>query len=139
MSKEGDGAQAHKQEREVETLRTSGATDAIVEAQTEDELRYIIDNAPVFLWSDLPDGYCDFLNRPWLSYFNLSLQEAQGTGWATLLHPDDAAHHLETWQKSVSTGTPFETEARFRSPDGEYRWFLTRAHPLRDKTGRECR
>src|SRR5882672_7543341 len=103
---------------------------------TEDELRAIIDNAPVFLWSDLPDGYCDFLNQPWLTYFNLSLQEAQGAGWATLLHPDDAAHHLESWQKAVSTGIPFETEARFRSADGEYRWFLTRANPLRDKTGR---
>ena len=84
----------------------------------------------------MPDGYCDFLNQPWLTYFNLSLQEAQGAGWATLLHPDDAAHHLESWQKSVSTGIPFETEARYRSPDGEYRWFLNRANPLRDKTGR---
>src|SRR5216684_4071445 len=103
---------------------------------TEDELRAIIDNAPVFLWSDLPDGYCDFLNQRWLTYFNLSLQEAQGAGWATLLHPDDAAHHLESWQKSVATGMPFETEARYRRPDGEYRWFLNRASPLRDKTGR---
>ena len=111
----------------------------LVEAQTpqaEDELRAIVDNAPVFLWSDLPDGHCDFLNQPWLNYFNLSLQEAQGAGWATVLHPDDAAHHLESWQKSVSTGIPFETEARFRRSDGEYRWFLTRANPLRDKTGR---
>jgi len=104
--------------------------------QAEDELRAIIDNAPVFLWSDLPDGYCDFLNQRWLTYFNLSLQEAQGAGWATLLHPDDAAHHLESWQKSVSTGTPFETEARFRRSDGEYRCFLTRAIPLHDKTGK---
>ncbi len=111
----------------------------LVEAQTpqaEDELRAIIDNAPVFLWSDLPDGYCDFLNQRWLTYFNLSLQDAQGAGWATLLHPDDAAHHLESWQKSVATGIPFETEARFRRPDGEFRWFLNRANPLRDKTGK---
>jgi PAS domain S-box-containing protein len=103
--------------------------------QAEDKLRAMIDNAPVFLWSDSPDGYCDFLNQPWLTYFNLSLQEAQGAGWATLLHPDDAARHLESWQRSVSTGIPFETEARFRRSDGEYRWFLTRANPLRDKTG----
>jgi PAS domain S-box-containing protein len=103
---------------------------------TEDELRAIIDNAPVLLWSDLPNGYCDFLNQRWLTYFNLSLPEAQGAGWATVLHPDDAAHHLESWQKSVSTGIPFETEARFRCADGEYRWFLNRANPLRDKTGR---
>jgi PAS domain S-box-containing protein len=102
----------------------------------EDELRAIIDKAPVFLWSDLPDGYCDFLNQRWLNYFNLSLQEAQGVGWAMVLHPDDAAHHLESWQKSISMGIPFENEARFRRYDGEYRWFLTRAEPLRDKTGR---
>jgi PAS domain S-box-containing protein len=103
---------------------------------TEDELRAIIDNAPVYLWSDLPDGYCDFLNQRWLTDFNLSLQEAQGDGWATVLHPDDAAHHLESWQKSVATGIPFETEARYRRSDGEYRWFLNRAEPLRDKTGK---
>src|ERR1700730_2958532 len=103
---------------------------------SEAELRAIIDNAPVFLWSDLPDGYCDFLNQHFLTYFNLSLQEAHGAGWPTLLHPDDAAHHLESWQKSVATGIPFETEARYRRPDGEYRWFLNRANPLRDKTGR---
>src|SRR5262249_48375215 len=104
--------------------------------ESEAKFRDFADNAPVFLWSDLPEGYCDFLNQPWLTYFNLSLQEAQGAGWATVLHPDDARHHLESWQKSVSTGIPFETEARFRSADGEYRWFLTRANPVRDKTGR---
>jgi len=81
-------------------------------SQAADELRAIVDNAPAFLWSELPDGYCDFLNQRWLTYFDLSLQDAQGDGWATLLHPDDAVHHLESWQKSVSTGVPFETEAR---------------------------
>ena len=53
----------------------------------KNELRAIIDSAPVFLWSDLPDGYCDFLNQRWLNYFNLSLQEARGAGWATVLPP----------------------------------------------------
>ena len=119
-------------EREAKIRRSVEAQNP----QAENDLRAIIDNAPVFLWTDLPDGYCDFLNQRWLNYFNLSLQEAQGTGWATVLHPDDAAHHLESWQKSISTGIAFESEARFRRPDGEYRWFLTRADPLRDKTGR---
>ena len=126
--------EARVAERTAELTKTN--EDLRLEIARQDELRAIIDNAPVFLWSDLPDGYCDFLNQRWLTYFNLSLQEAQGAGWATLLHPDDAAHHLESWQKSVAMGIPFETEARFRRPDGEYRWFLTRANPLRDKTGR---
>ena len=126
--------EARVAERTAELTKTN--EDLTREIARQDELRAIIDNAPVFLWSDLPDGYCDFLNQRWLTYFNLSLQEAQGAGWATLLHPDDAAHHLESWQKSVATGIPFETEARYRNPDGEYRWFLNRANPLRDNTGR---
>ena len=121
-------------ERTAELTKTN--EDLTREIARQDELRAVIDNAPVFLWSDLPDGYCDFLNQRWLTYFNLSMQEAQGAGWTTLLHPDDAAHHLENWRKSISTGVPFETEARYRGPDGEYRWFLNRANPLRDKTGR---
>jgi PAS domain S-box-containing protein len=126
--------EARVSERTAELKKAN--EDLTLEIERQDELRATIDNAPVFLWSDLPDGYCDFLNQRWLTYFNLSLQEAQGAGWATVLHPDDAAHHLESWQKSVATGIPFETEARFRRPDGEYRWFLNRANPLRDKTGR---
>jgi PAS domain S-box-containing protein len=127
--------EARVAERTAELIKTN--EDLTVEIARRGELHAIVDRAPVFLWSDLPDGYCDFLNQPWLTYFNLSLQEAQGAGWASLLHPDDAAQHLESWQKSVLTGIPFETEARYRRPDGEYRWFLNRANPLRDKkTGR---
>lgn len=37
---------------------------------------------------------------------------------------------------SSATGKPFEDEARFRrASDGEYRWFLIRAVPLRDDLG----
>jgi hypothetical protein len=50
--------------------------------QAEDELRAIIDNAPVFLWSDLPDGYCDFLNQPVNRLPNLTRD------WSAPLGPD---------------------------------------------------
>jgi C4-dicarboxylate-specific signal transduction histidine kinase len=33
----------------------------------------------------------------------------------------------------MATGEPFENEARHRSAEGEYRWFLARAVPLRDE------
>lgn len=104
--------------------------------QIEDELRAILNNAPVLAWSTSSDGWADFLNERWLSIFNISWEEALGFGWARLIHPDDTAHMLEQWQTSVLNGTPFATEARFRCSDGKYRWFLNRADPLRDKTGK---
>jgi PAS domain S-box-containing protein len=104
--------------------------------QVEDELRAILNNAPVLAWSTFPDGWTDFLNERWLSIFNISWEEALGFGWAKLIHPDDTANMLKQWQTSVLNGVPFATEARFRCFDGKYRWFLNRADPLRDKTGK---
>jgi PAS domain-containing protein len=36
----------------------------------------------------------------------------------------------------MATGEPFEGEARVPRADGQYRWLLVRAVPLRDQTGR---
>ena len=36
----------------------------------------------------------------------------------------------------MATGEPLENEVRFRGADGEYRWFLVRAVPLRDAHGK---
>jgi signal transduction histidine kinase len=44
--------------------------------------------------------------------------------------------HSEKWRVSVASGEPFENEARYRRADGEYRWFLVRAVPLRDGGGK---
>ena len=58
-----------------------------------------------------------------------------GSGWQFTIHPDDLDEHLSKWQASLETGAPFENEARQRDANGEYRWFLVRAVPLRDEHG----
>jgi PAS domain S-box-containing protein len=52
-----------------------------------------------------------------------------------MFHPDDLAAYVAKWRVAVTTGTPFESEGRLRRFDGEYRWFLVRAEPLRDERG----
>src|SRR5437870_2486931 len=48
-------------------------------------------------------------------------------------HPDDRL--MEEWRAALAAGKPFEKEARLRRADGQYRWFLIRAVPLRDEQG----
>jgi PAS domain S-box-containing protein len=100
------------------------------------ELRLLIDGAPVAFWTCLPDGSADFLNDGWLRYTNLTAEEAKGVGWSAMLHPDDVNGHLQAWQRSVETETAFEFESRIRRYDGEFRWHLARAEPVRDSNGR---
>ena len=53
-----------------------------------------------------------------------------------MLHPDDRERCVAEWTRALREGTEYEIEVRNRRHDGEYRWFLTRASPLRDAAGR---
>jgi PAS domain S-box-containing protein len=101
----------------------------------EKHLRDVVETIPAMAFSARPDGSTEFVNRPWLDYTGLSEMANLRSGWQTTVHPDDFDEHLNKWQASLETGAPFENEERHRDGKGEYRWFLVRAVPLRDKHG----
>ena len=103
--------------------------------QSEARLRKIVDTIPTLAWCGLPDGSKEFFNQRWHDYTGLSPEEAHGWGWKRTIHPDDLGELLDKWLKSVASGEPVEIEARVRRFDGQYRWFLLRAEPLRDEQG----
>jgi PAS domain S-box-containing protein len=103
----------------------------------ERKLRDVIETMPTFAWTTLPDGSVDFVNRHWQEYTGLSTESTVGSGWQAAVHPQDLKRQAEKWRASVATGAPFENEVRYRrAADGQYRWFLTRAVPLRDARGK---
>ena len=103
--------------------------------RSEMELRDVIETIPVMAFILLPDGSNAFVNRPWREYTGLSAEATTGSGWQSAVHPQDLEGHLSKWRVSRASGKPFENELRFRSANGEYRWFLDRAVPVRDTTG----
>ncbi|WP_396127310.1 ATP-binding protein [Acidicapsa acidisoli] len=103
----------------------------------ERKLRDVVETMPTFAWTTLPDGSVDFVNRHWQEYTGLSTESTVGSGWQAAVHPQDLKRHAEKWRASVATDAPFENEVRYRrAADGQYRWFLTRAVPLRDARGK---
>ena len=90
---------------------------------------------PAIAFSARPDGFNDFQNQKWLEYSGLQMEASEGHGWHAAVHPDDLESHVRNWAASRASGEPFEDEVRHRSATGEYRWFLTRAVPLRDERG----
>ncbi len=101
----------------------------------ERNLIQIINTIPMLAWSTRPDGYVDFLNQRWLDFTGLSAKQAGGFGWSVAVHPDDAHELVEYWQTALASGIGVDVEARLRRFDGQYRWFLFRADPLRDESG----
>jgi PAS domain S-box-containing protein len=95
----------------------------------------VINAIPGLAWSARPDGSADFFNQQYLAYVGVTFEKVQGSGWTAAVHPDDLGTLAATWQFMMSSGKPQEAEARLRRFDGEYRWFLFRANPIRDESG----
>jgi PAS domain S-box-containing protein len=103
--------------------------------QSEDRLRLVIDTIPAHVWSTRPDGSVDFVNRRWLETTGLTMQDAMGWDWGSVVHPDDLSRYVDEWRAALAAGEPTESEVRLRRADGKYRWWLTRNVPLRDELG----
>jgi PAS domain S-box-containing protein len=119
-------------EQHLTNQRLQAAFDEI--KKSEDRLRLVIDTIPTLVWRASPEGIPDFLNQPALDYTGLSLDQAE-TGWPRAFHPDDRKGMLEKWSAIRASGMRGGLEARLRRFDGEYRWFLFEAEPLRDESG----
>jgi PAS domain S-box-containing protein len=103
--------------------------------RAEDRTRLIIDTVPAQLWTESPDGVVDFVNRRWVDYTGMTLEQAVGSGWNRMVHPDDIERVLSKWRTLIAEGKPREIESRLRRSDGTYRWFLSRCYPLIDRSG----
>ncbi len=103
--------------------------------QSERQLRDVIEGIPAIASTIRLDGSLEFINKRWQEYTGMSVEESVGPGWQSAGHPQDMGHYLEKRRAALASGDPFEDEARIRSRDGKYRWFLLRGVPLRDARG----
>lgn len=102
----------------------------------ESELSRVMDALPGMVWTALPDGNFDFLNKHWCDYTGMCRDEARGVGWQAAVHPDDLPHLMKRWQRILASGLPQKMVARLRRTDGTYRRFEIHLNPLTDASGR---
>ncbi|KAK0384148.1 hypothetical protein NLU13_8237 [Sarocladium strictum] len=119
--------------RDVTTM-----TEEIVQIKERDEereehFRLICDTMPQMVWTATPDGMHDYFNSGWYEYTGLTQEESMGLGWQIPFHSDDLEAARPRWLHALETETAYEVEYRCKSKDGEWRWFLGRAAPARNK------
>jgi PAS domain S-box-containing protein len=104
--------------------------------QNEERFRQLANAVPALVWTSDPTGAAVYFNEPWYEYTGRAPADSLGFKWAEIVHSEDHGQCLRLWHEAVKTGRVYEAEARFRRADGEYRWFLNRAQPARDASGR---
>src|SRR5207253_2652759 len=128
---------AHALSDESGSVEFVGAVMDVTEAkEAEDRIRLIINAVPALIWTARADGRLDFISQRWLDYAGINIRTiGSGELGERTVHPDDIEQLRDKWRVAVAEGNPFEAEIRVRRFDGEYRWFLSRASPLRDRDG----
>ena len=107
-----------------------------VACASEKKLRDLIETIPAMAFVTRSDGANEFVSRPWIEFSGISSEQSAGAGWANSVHPEDRAQHMAKWRAACAGGESFENEARHRDAQGNYRWLLVRAVPLRNEEGK---
>ena len=121
-------------------IELSGAAEARRRAEEElraQEARFrtLANAIPQLAWMTDRSGARYWFNDRWYDYTGTSFEEVQGWGWRKLHHPDHSERFLQTMRHSFDAGEPWENTHPLRGKDGTYRWFLSRALPIRGEDG----
>lgn len=109
------------------------AIDAL--AESEERFRTLADTAPVLIWLADRYGSYTFFNQTWLQYTGRSLEQEQGQGWMSQIHPEDFDRCLQEYFRAIEQGNAFRLLYRLRRKDGEYRWLLNTGVPRKTPAG----
>jgi PAS domain S-box-containing protein len=103
--------------------------------QSEEVLRALANTIPQLAWMAQADGAIVWFNERWFNYTGTTPDQVVGSGWQSTCEPSVLPAVLERWRATIRSGDPFEMEYPIRGADGNYRWFLTRVNPVRDRHG----
>ena len=104
--------------------------------ESEERFRLLAENIPHLAWMTDKTGSIFWYNRRWFEYTGTTLEEMRGWNWMKVHHPDEVERVVAGFQRALARGEPWEDTFPLRAKDGSYRWFLSRAFPLRDARGR---
>lgn len=99
------------------------------------EFEALAENVSQLAWMAEPDGHIFWYNRRWYEFTGATPDEMRGWGWRKAHHPDHVERVTAKWREHLARGERWEDTFPLRGADGRYRWFLSRAEPIRDQTG----
>ncbi|AWM37740.1 Phytochrome-like protein cph1 [Gemmata obscuriglobus] len=103
--------------------------------ESEELFRQMAESIPQLAWMTDAEGHIFWYNQRWYDYTGTTLEEMKGWGWQAVQDPDELPRVVERWRAALAAGEHWEDTFPLRGRDGKFRWFLSRARPIRDQVG----
>lgn len=97
--------------------------------ESEERFRIMADGIPQQIWVTDAAGRMEFVNRSYVEFFGVTLEEVQSRGWQSLVHPADKAAYVREHMSCLREHRTFYAEARVRRHDGVWRWVESNGLP----------
>ncbi len=101
----------------------------------EERFRALADNIPQLAWMATGIAHATWFNQRWYDYTGTTFAEVHGRGWERVQHPDHLTRVSAKIADCFARGVAWEDTFPIRGRDGQYRWFLSAASPIRDTAG----
>ncbi|MEI8018166.1 MAG: PAS domain S-box protein, partial [Schlesneria sp.] len=102
---------------------------------SENRFRELADAIPQIVWVADESGKLTYVNAKAIEYTGMNVDDLLGSGWFTLIHPDDANQAIASWAETIRTHHFLYDELRIRRADGQYRWHVSSTFPIRNSAG----
>ena len=106
------------------------------ERESAEMFRSLADNIAQLAWMTDETGAIVWCNRRWYDYTGTTPEQMKGWGWQSVHHPEHVDRVMTKFRRHIITGEPWEDTFPMRGGEGQYRWFLSRAFPIRDHGGK---
>jgi len=114
-----------------------GACVDVTERRMRDEqFHALAESIPQLAWMADASGSIYWYNQRWYDYTGTTAEDMTGWGWTSVQHPDHVERVVNRIRQCFETGEPWDDTFPLRGRDGQYRWFLSRAQPIRDADGK---
>ncbi|UII20794.1 chemotaxis protein CheB [Fulvivirga ligni] len=103
---------------------------------SEEQFKTISNSIPQLAWIADPSGYVYWYNHRWYDYTGTSKEEMEGWKWKSVHKKEEVDRIIEKFKLHINNEEEWEDTFQLRAADGTYRWFLSRAKPVKDKHGK---
>lgn len=95
----------------------------------EGRLRWILEHAPVMIWTSNPQGHCEHLNKLLRDFWGVREQDISSFDFMKTVHPDDLDEVVRVMGDAIANRKSAHVRARYLNARGEYRLLETDARP----------